>query len=84
MLLNMAGRNAEGVACLVFFIYLLGTLLPTISVTVRRLHDTGRSGWNYLWYFLPVLGGLVMLFLLVGESDAGANEYGEPQKYPNA
>lgn len=84
LILSVGIPRAEGVLGLMAWIYILGTALPTISVTVRRLHDTGRSGWNYLWYLLPAFGFLVMLFLLVGESESGTNEYGEPEKYPNA
>lgn len=44
----------------------LATLLPTLAVTVRRLHDTGRSGWTYLLNFVPEVGGLILLVLLTG------------------
>ena len=43
----------------------LATLLPSIAVTARRLHDTDRSGWWQLLYFLPVIGWLILIFFCV-------------------
>ncbi len=53
-------------------------LLPGISVSVRRLHDIGRSGWWLLLVLVPVIGALVLLFFYVQAGDPEANEYGEP------
>ena len=50
---------------ILFLIYFLGTLLPSIAVTVRRLHDTGNTGWLYLINFIPYVGGLV-IFVFYG------------------
>jgi uncharacterized membrane protein YhaH (DUF805 family) len=52
-------------------------LVPNITVTVRRLHDIGRSGWWYCLYFVP-LGGFVLLFWMCRAGDLGTNEYGDP------
>jgi uncharacterized membrane protein YhaH (DUF805 family) len=57
-------------------IFSLVILLPSIAVTVRRLHDTGRSAWWLLLVFIPLIGVLVMLvFMLLGSED-GDNQYG--------
>jgi len=50
-----------------------------LAVTVRRLHDTGRSGWWILISFIPLIGIIVLIVFWVQESDAGDNEYGPPQ-----
>jgi uncharacterized membrane protein YhaH (DUF805 family) len=42
-------------------------LLPTMTVTARRLHDTNRSGWLQILYLVPFIGFLIMLFFLVQE-----------------
>lgn len=55
----------------------LALLLPLISVGVRRLHDIGKSGWWLLIGFIPLIGGLVLLYFYVKPGDAGSNEYGE-------
>lgn len=54
----------------------LGLILALISAAVRRLHDTGRSGWWYWIGLIPFIGGIWLLVLLVLDGDAGANQYG--------
>ena len=56
-------------------LFSLVVLMPNISITARRLHDTGRSGWWQLIYFIPLIGLIVMLVFLCQVSD-GDNEYG--------
>ena len=60
--------------------FALGTLLPSIAVAVRRLHDTGRSGLWLLLGIIPLLGAIVLLYFTVQEGDVGPNEYGEDPK----
>lgn len=61
----------------------LALLLPSLAVTVRRLHDTGRSAWNLLWAFLPVIGWIVLLvFYCQGSREP--NQYGEGPDSPDA
>ena len=50
---------------MVYLLFGLGSLLPSIAVTARRLHDTDRSGWWQLLYFLPLIGAIIMLVFLV-------------------
>ena len=57
-------------------LYSLGVLIPGFAVLVRRLHDTGRSGWWVLIGVIPVLGVLVLLVFTVLDSDVGTNAYG--------
>ena len=54
----------------------LATALPTLAVGARRLHDTGRSGWNQLWALLPVIGFVVLVVQLTREGDPGPNVHG--------
>ena len=60
--------------------YALVVLIPSIAVSVRRLHDTGRSGWWMLLNFLPVLGTIVLIVFFVFDSEEGTNEYGPNPK----
>lgn len=60
-------------------IYSLIVLIPGIAAAVRRLHDTGKSGWNYLWV-LTCIGAFYVLYLLIIEGDHGQNEYGPDPK----
>ena len=53
----------------------LGLLLPLIAAGVRRLHDTDRSGWWLLIAIIPLIG-LVLLYFLVSEGTKGDNRFG--------
>lgn len=50
--------------------------LPAIAVTVRRLHDIGRSGWWYFIQCIPLIGQLVMLFWMLASPNEWDNEFG--------
>ena len=54
----------------------LFTLIPAISAGVRRLHDTNKSGFFLLISFIPFIGGLVLLFLLITVGTKGKNRFG--------
>ena len=58
-------------------VLMLGLFLPALGVAIRRLHDTGKSGWWYLLVFIPIIGWLVLLYWFVQPSTEGTNEYGE-------
>lgn len=56
-------------------LYSLAVFIPSLAVTVRRLHDTGRSGWWILIGVIPLVGLIVMLIFLAAESQPGNNQY---------
>jgi len=57
-------------------IFSLAVFLPSIAVTVRRLHDTNRSGLWYLLIFVPIIGTIALIIFLVQEGHPGMNQYG--------
>lgn len=59
-----------------YILYALATLIPGIAVGVRRLHDTGKSGWYLLLGLIPCVGGIILLVFFVTAGDVGENEYG--------
>lgn len=61
-------------------LYSLLILLPSLAVSVRRLHDTDRSGWWLLLALIPILGGLVLLVFMVLEGTSGPNRFGPDPK----
>lgn len=56
-------------------LYTLIVFLPGLAVSVRRLHDTGHSGWLYLLIIIPILGSLFLLYFFVSDSAPEENRY---------
>lgn len=73
----MVGNDTVGILGLV---YSLAVLIPSIAVSIRRLHDSGRSGWWFLIVFIPVLGAIVLLVFACLDSEEGDNQYGPNPK----
>ena len=65
---------------ILFQAYALGTFLPFLAVEVRRLHDTGRAGWWWLFGLIPVLGWIVLVVFCATDGVAGDNRYGPDPK----
>ena len=61
-------------------LYALAVLIPGLAVSVRRLHDTNRSGWWILTGLVPILGWIALLIFYVEDSRPGANQYGPNPK----
>lgn len=66
-------------------IYWLAVFLPSLTVTVRRLHDTDRTGWWVLLQVVPVIGPLILVWFLATPGTAGPNRFGpDPLDLPPA
>jgi uncharacterized membrane protein YhaH (DUF805 family) len=67
-------------------VYSLLVLLPSIALSVRRLHDTERSAWWLLLFAVPLLGPLVLIVFYCLEGTRGDNAYGADPKamFPEA
>ena len=65
-------------------IYTLAVLIPGIAVSVRRLHDTERSGWWLLIALVPLIGAIVLLVFTAQDSKPGQNQYGANPKEATA
>ena len=61
-------------------IYTLAVLIPSIAVSVRRLHDTDRSGWWFLINGIPLIGVIVFLVFTGQDGTPGDNQYGSSPK----
>lgn len=73
---------ALGTMPIITLVYTLGTLVPTLAVLVRRLHDLGKSGWWYFISFVPFVGGIWLLVLTATAGQPAPNEYGaDPKGY---
>lgn len=53
---------------------------PSLAVTIRRLHDIGKSGWWYLISAIPLIGSLILLFWNCQETSPETNQWGAPAK----
>tara|TARA_Y100000748_G_C15474108_1_gene480016 strand:+ start:1024 stop:1404 length:381 start_codon:yes stop_codon:yes gene_type:complete len=62
-----------------FILYMLLTIMPAVGVGIRRLHDTGKSGWWILAANVPILF-VVYYYYMILEGDKGANIYGDSPK----
>ena len=71
---------ANGGGGIVGLVWILATLLPALAVLVRRLHDTGRSGWWALIGFVPLAGAIILFVFTVMDSHPQANKYGSSPK----
>ncbi len=66
-----------GLLAILGVLFSLAALVPSIAVSVRRLHDTNKSGWFLLAGFIPVLGWIaIFVFMLLESGDS--NQFGEP------
>ena len=76
--------SAEAGMGLLGGIYILAVLIPSIAVSVRRLHDTDRNGWWLLIGLIPLIGGIVLLIFMVQNSKPDENQYGSNPKNTTA
>lgn len=75
------GTNDYGLGFgLLSIIYGLGTLIPSLAVGVRRLHDIGKSGWWLLICLIPIIGVIVVIVFSCLDSQVGENKYGPNPK----
>lgn len=65
---------------IIFFLYAVAVLLPGLAVSIRRLHDIGKSGWWYLIYLIPIIGAIWLTVLMCLDSEPGENQWGENPK----
>ncbi|BDH03819.1 MULTISPECIES: DUF805 domain-containing protein [Streptomyces] len=65
-------------------VYALAVLLPSLAVGVRRLHDTGRSGWMMLIGLIPLVGPIILIVFLASEGKPEVNQHGPNPKYAPA
>lgn len=57
-------------------IWSIVTIVPSICLGARRLHDTGRSYWNMCWALLPIIGWIVLLVYVCQKGQVTKNQYG--------
>jgi uncharacterized membrane protein YhaH (DUF805 family) len=63
-----------------YIMYVLAVFIPSLAVSVRRLHDVGKSGWMYFIILIPIIGAIWLLVLFLTDSQTGKNKWGENLK----
>lgn len=74
------GPLALGLGYGLLMLYGLGTMIPSLAVSVRRMHDIGKSGWTIFVAMIPLVGPIWILVLFFTEGDRGENYYGTDPK----
>jgi len=74
--LDVAGLDQIGL------FYALVTFLPSLAASVRRLHDTDRSGWWLLLMFIPIIGWILLIVWFASRGTAGTNRFGDDPLEP--
>ena len=64
----------------IYSLFVIIMFLPTLAVSVRRLHDIGKSGWWILVGIIPILGFIWLVIYMVRDGNLGPNEYGPDPK----
>lgn len=77
LLAKMTGQEMFNVMLSLFN---LGLFLPGLAVSIRRMHDTGKSGWFVLISLLPVVGSILLNLWFLRDSEPGTNKYGPNPK----
>lgn len=73
---------ANGGGGIVGLLWILATIVPALAVQIRRLHDTGKSGWWVLIGLVPFAGAVVLVIFYLLDSDLGENKFGPSPKTP--
>jgi len=74
------GSDSEILGSVLLLLFILATVVPMWAVTVRRLHDVGKSGWWIFINFIPLIGNIWLFVLTVTDGQPGVNQYGPNPK----
>ncbi len=80
VVLGFLNAMVSNVFSIISNVYMLAVFIPSLAVSVRRLHDIGKSGWMWFIVLIPIIGWIWLLVLSVMDSQAGNNAYGPNPK----
>ena len=78
--LGDVGVMIAGLVSLLLMLFSLATIIPSIAVGIRRLHDLDKSGWWLLICLIPFIGAIVLIIFFVQEGTKGPNKFGSDPK----
>ena len=64
------------IGILIYVVIVLGSIIPSVAVSARRLHDSNKSGWYQLIGLVPFIGGIALIVLFAMPSYKGENKFG--------
>ncbi len=77
--------NALGkVGIWIQIVWIVAILVPSLAVGVRRLHDIGKSGWNWFIGLIPIVGAIILIIWWAKPGEEGENQYGPKAVAPTA
>ena len=77
-------ENVAGIPTLLSGIFRLATLIPSLAVGARRLHDINKSGWWQLLWFAILIGWIILIVWAIKQGDKGSNKYGPDPRSPGS
>ena len=80
-ILGAFGDAIGGLTAILYLIYVIAMIVPSIAVAVRRLHDTDKSGALFLLLLVPFIGSIILFVFYLSDEDRTANRSGPSPKY---
>lgn len=74
------GASNVGLFTVVYYLWAIALFIPSLAITVRRLHDVNKSGGYYFMVLIPLVGAILLLVEMVRDSQPGPNRFGNPVK----
>ena len=78
LVLAIAGGNVAFSKNIFLTAFAVASFIPELTAAIRRLHDSNRSGWWILISVIPIIGWIIIIYMLIQPSDQQANRFGEP------
>ena len=79
-ILGAISETLSAIVMIIFGLAMLGLIIPSLAVAVRRLHDQDKSGWMLLLGFIPIIGSIILLVFYCTDGTPGPNQYGPDPK----
>lgn len=73
---SMESSLVVGLAAIVSGVFGLAMFIPGLAVSVRRMHDIDKSGWQLLWAFVPLVGAIILIIFMAKQGTTGPNRFG--------
>lgn len=75
--LSVLFSSAMGISAVVLAVFsVIATMVASICITIRRLHDLDKSGWLCLIFFIPLIGAIFGLYIMAAKGTDGENKFG--------